>query len=617
MWKRSCLLLLLSCCAAFPRDKAESWTEVTSPHFVVATNSNEKQARRVADQFERMRLVFHKLFPKLQLDPATPIIVLAINNEKDFRALEPEAYLATGQVKLGGLFLRGPDKNYVLMRLDAEGTHPYAVVYHEYTHLLFSKADWFPLWLNEGLAEFYQNTEIGDNDVTLGNPSAANLQLLREHKLLPLATLFAVDTNSPYYHEENKGTIFYAESWALTHYLYIKDFREKTNVLQEYADLVARKTDPIAAAQTAFGDLKKLESDLDLYVRQGRFSYFGMKTSTEVDASTFKASPLTGPQADALRADFLAYDQRTNDSRALLEQVLKEDPQNVLAHETMGYLEFHQGHIDAAKRWYEQAIRLDSHSFLAHYYYCSIAMEGAMMPQEEAQCEASLRRAIEVNPSFAPAYDRLAIFLAMRHRSLDEAQAMGLKAVSLEPDNVGYRVNIAHVLMMMERSRNAIQVLVAAGKLAKSSEEKQWVESALKQAEQLSAAQQRAAEEEQRLDEQRKASSQAPAVKSDTESPHLLRQTFVASGPHRFMTGVLQNVRCNSSNMDLAVKSGGRIVALHSDDYYRIQFSVLGFTPSADLKPCDDLEGRPAKVEYVESADKSTTPHLVAIELHK
>ncbi|MGA7768587.1 MAG: hypothetical protein WCA27_20485 [Candidatus Sulfotelmatobacter sp.] len=203
------LLPLLAAVLAAARDKPENWTEVRSPHFTVVTNSNEKQGRRVADQFERMRSVFHVAFPKLQIDPGSPIVVLAIKDEKDFKALEPEAYLAKGSLKLGGLFLRAADKNYVLMRLDAEGEHPYSVVYHEYTHLLMSKtAEWMPLWLNEGLAEFYQTTEIHEKDVSLGEPSAENIQLLRQNRLLPFATLFTVDEKSPYYHEENKGSIF-------------------------------------------------------------------------------------------------------------------------------------------------------------------------------------------------------------------------------------------------------------------------------------------------------------------------------------------------------------------------------------------------------------------------
>src|SRR5436305_7905852 len=243
--------LLLTPALASARDKVENWVEVRSPHFVVATNSNEKQARRVADQFERMRAVFHVLLPKSQLDPAAPIIVLAVNGEKEFRALEPEVYLAKGQLKLGGLFLRTEEKNYVLMRLDAEGEHPYSVVYHEYTHLLMSKSeDWLPLWLNEGLAEFYQNTDIHEKDVMLGQASVDNIMWLRENRMLPLPALFAVDHNSPYYHEENKGSIFYAESWALVHYIHVQDYKQKMHRLSDYADLLAKKADPMTAATT-------------------------------------------------------------------------------------------------------------------------------------------------------------------------------------------------------------------------------------------------------------------------------------------------------------------------------------------------------------------------------
>src|SRR5208282_2639282 len=192
MWKRVVLLLLWFAAAlALARDKPENWLEVRSQHFTVVTNANEKTGRRIADQFERMRSVFHAEFPQVSSDTGSPVIVLAIKDEKGFRALEPQVYLAKGQIKLGGLFLRAADKNYVLMRVDAEGEHPYAVVYHEYTHLLLAQtAEWLPLWLNEGLAEFYQNTEIHEKDVALGQPSPENLQLLRANRPLPLATLF-------------------------------------------------------------------------------------------------------------------------------------------------------------------------------------------------------------------------------------------------------------------------------------------------------------------------------------------------------------------------------------------------------------------------------------------
>src|SRR5579871_2190986 len=277
MYKNLLPLLVLFASVATARDKVENWIEVRSPHFVVATTANEKQARRIADQFERMRSLFHALFPKLKIDPSAPIIVIAVKDDKDFRALEPQEYLAKGSLQLGGLFLRAADKNYVLLHLEAQGEHPYSTVYHEYTHLLMSKAEWMPLWLNEGLAEFYENTNIEENDVILGQPSAEDIRLLLQSRLLPMSTLFSVDQHSPYYHEENKGSIFYAESWALTHYLTVKDVTEHSHLLMDYVVLLSKGTDPVTAATRAFGDLQKLQQALENYVSQSRYTHFKMK----------------------------------------------------------------------------------------------------------------------------------------------------------------------------------------------------------------------------------------------------------------------------------------------------------------------------------------------------
>ena len=608
--------LLFAAPLAPARDKAENWIQVTSPHFIVATNASEKQGRRIADQFERMRSVFHAAFPKLEVDPGVPIVVLAVKDEKDFRGLEPEEYLAKGSLKLGGLFLHGPDKNYVLMRIDAEGQHPYSVIYHEYTHLLISKsADWMPLWMNEGLAEFYENTEIHEKDASLGEPSAENLAWLRQNRLLPLATLLAVDQKSPYYHEEKKGSIFYAESWALTHYIQMNDFAQKTHRLNDYSALLVQKVDPVTAATRAFGDLKQLEADLGNYIRGGSFRYFKMTTMTEVDDSAFKLQSLIGTQSDALRADFLAYNHRTRDAQSLLDRVLHEDPKNVSAQETKGFLAMQEGHSEEAKKWYEQAVQLDSQSFLAHYYYAVISMRDARDASAQDQVESSLRAAIKLNPLFAPAFDSLGVFLAMQHKNLDEARMTGLTAVSLDPSNVGYRINVANILMTMEQGQNAIVVLHAAAKLAKTPEESQMVADFLTRAQEYAEAQSQFAEQQKRAQEDPGSND---GTVSEGGAPKLKRrEQFVPKGPHRFAVGVLKNVTCNDPSLDLTVSGSGKLLALHVDNYFKIPFSTLGFQPNGDLNPCTGLENRPAKVEYVESANPSVTAQIVSIELHR
>ena len=108
MWKRIALLLLLLAAAlASARDKPENWLEVRSQHFTVVTNANEKTGRRIADQFERMRSVFHVAFPHVSIDNGSPIIVLAIKDEGDFRALEPQGLSGKRATQGGRSFFCG------------------------------------------------------------------------------------------------------------------------------------------------------------------------------------------------------------------------------------------------------------------------------------------------------------------------------------------------------------------------------------------------------------------------------------------------------------------------------------------------------------------------------
>jgi tetratricopeptide (TPR) repeat protein len=222
-----------------------------------------------------------------------------------------------------------------------------------------------------------------------------------------------------------------------------------------------------------------------------------------------------------------------------------------------------------------------------------------------------------LNPSFAPAYDRLAAFLGMRHRNLDEARLMGLKAISLDPANVDYRINVANVLLVMGQGENAVRVLENAAKVAKTPQEGQAVDNLLMNAREYAAALEQNAEQNRRKSEEGGAALSS-GVTAPAGIPHLAHQKeFVASGPHHFLVGVLKAVHCDTPMLDLTVSSGAKTLALHADNYYKIEFTTLNFTPKGDLEPCNDLENRPAKVEYVESADKSDAPHLIAVELHK
>ena len=630
MYKHLFVLLFLCTLTAFGADSTEHWIEVQTPHFIVLTDSNGKQALRLATQFEQMRSVFHTFFPNAS-DGSSPIVVVAVKDKKGFQALEPEAYLAKGQLNLAGLFMSGADENYIMLRLDTETEHPFAVVYHEYTHFMTRKATWMPLWMSEGLAEFYQNTDIYDKEVLLGQPSVDDILYLQQNRLLPLTTLLTVDHASPYYHDEQKGSVFYAESWTLTHYLEMTDHEKNTSRLQDYAKLVSQNVDPVTAAQKAFGDLKQLEGSLNAYVRSSNFKMFKMSTGVTVDASSFQQKAVSQAEADVIRAGVLIQNNRLTDAQRLLDASLREDPNNASAHASMGLLKVREGDMAGARKWYGEAIQLDPQDWLANFYYARVSLQSG--GEDDAAIEASLRAAIKLNPKFAPSYDTLAMFCAERGKDLEEAHRLNAMAIELEPENLAYRINAASVLSQQRQYHSAISVLEFAKKVTKTSADITLVDNRIHQLEQFEAAADKAKA-------QANATVERPDVTPGTTMPSDPTKTLVfrrvdgtmvgrieerphypegeAKGPHHKIQGILRDVRCSDRTViALNVDLGKRTVPLYSNNYFKITFTAGNFTPDSEVKPCTGIEGMKALVDYAEVTDKAVAGQIVSIELSK
>jgi hypothetical protein len=283
----------------------------------------------------------------------------------------------------------------------------------------------------------------------------------------------------------------------------------------------------------------------------------------------------------------------------------------------MGFLEFQEHNIEAARNWYAQAVKLDSQSYLAHYYFAAISMSGSMSATEQNQVESSLRASIKLNPNFAPSYDRLGALLVMRPSSLDEARLTELKAVKLDPGNLSYRLNTANILLQMGRGSEAITVIRNALPLTSSPQETAMAENFLMHAQEYSQAQaQNRNFSEQMNLPANSVDSTSQALKSDSAVSASAQNLPVPNAPHHFLSGVLSNVRCAAPAMDLNVTSAGKTLGLHTNNYFKIEYSVLDVTLKGDLHPCADLEGRSAKVEYVDSFDKNAA-FLLAVEIHK
>jgi Tfp pilus assembly protein PilF len=289
----------------------------------------------------------------------------------------------------------------------------------------------------------------------------------------------------------------------------------------------------------------------------------------------------------------------------------------------MGFLAFRQGKTDEAQKWYEQAVKLDSQSYVAHYYFAAMSMNsGAMSADAENQVEASLKAAIKLNPNFAPPYDRLAVFYGMRRKNLGDAHMLGLQAIQLDSTNIGYRINTAKVLADMDRYGDALTVFQNALKITTDPDQITNIQFEMNNIEETIAARKRVEEQKEKLKEEMKAELAIPPTTAATD-PQAgsgdvpgIRPEETLRGPHVSELGTIKNVQCSyPARMDFELETGGHLIALHSPNYYKIPFSVLNFTPRSALKPCSDLEGTRARVEYVAPSGKTKAGGIVTIEM--
>ena len=436
-------------CSAADRE----WAEVRSPHFRVITDGSEKDARRVAHEFEQIRFAMSSVYPKLRLDSGAPLLVICPRDESSLKTLAPQFWKSKG-FKPAGFFEHGWDKEYAMVRLDEIRPESYEVVYHEYVHsVMHLNLHWLPLWLDEGLADFHANTRFERTRIFVGAPSW-RLRVIRSRTLLPIATLLTLNASSPYYHDEDKADLFYAESWMLTHYLFFGAGMENGRKLLRFISLLD-DTDQVKAFEQVFGDLKSVDKGLQLYSQNVAMAGGYMNTPASTDEKDFQSRKLPAAETEAELGSYQLWSHQRELARPLIEQALKDDPKLGLAHEDMAFLNFAEGKDDDALREFGQAVALDPKLYLSLFSETMmLPVSRSDTPAGQAEFEHALQKVLEQDPQFAPALVQLARLYA-RQGHLDQAYAMARKAEQLEPARAGYHLLSGQILQLMGHGADA------------------------------------------------------------------------------------------------------------------------------------------------------------------
>jgi tetratricopeptide (TPR) repeat protein len=486
--------------AAKPGSATEKgvWLKAQSTHFTLIGDTSEKELRNVGMRLEQFREACSQIFSQVFSSPgnnsSVPINVIVFKNDSEYMPFKPVHQGKPAEV--AGHFQLNGDVAYIALAAGRGGANPYAVIFHEYVHSLTSGDSLsastggplpytLPTWISEGLAEYFSSFVVtgGGKRGRLGGAIASHARLLRERRLIPLETLLAVDQDSPFYVEADRKNLFYAESWALTHYLLRPNGRR--DQFRQFIRALAQGASIDLSFRQAFQtDYATIERELGNYVRQGLYpveevtfaQQLGIKTETPT-APLSHLSPLSEAEVQAYLGDMLWRIHRSIDGEAHLNRALSINPGLALAHQSLGTLRLGQNRYAEARGHLRRAIEAGSRDYLAHYYYAfALHREQAGdsqyvsdFPEESVkEMRAALSLARQLNPNFADTYKQLAFINMVRGEDLDEAISLINRAISLAPSRGDIVYTLAQIQLKRKDYAAARQTALSLAGSAKS-----------------------------------------------------------------------------------------------------------------------------------------------------
>jgi len=449
-------LVCLVSMAASSTASAATWRRLKTDNFVFIGDASDAQIRKVAEEVERFRAAMMLALPNVSQVSPVPTVVVVFSSDRAFQPYQPR--FEGRRVELAGYFQGGEDLNYLALNGQLGG-NSVRTVFHEYTHFLVGNTmGATPVWLNEGLAEFYEMTveSKGGKAAIIGTAPQEHLDLLKENRLIPLPELMSIDQESPLYNEGSRRGVFYAESWALAHYLVLGN-PQRTKQFQRYLTLVRESGASDQTFRAAFAtDPGVIEDELRQYVK--RFSFpaievvFNAKVAKKL---TTRSDVIAESEAFGYLGDMVARQGRPDEAKELLNKTIATDGRAARPVAALGMLELRASRLDDAVRMFEQATTLDPTDS-----YFSAALGRALVERASAQrddaaarsatllrARAALDRAVTQDPDTAQTSALLGHVETALNENLPRAVSLLQKASAQAPIRENYRFMLADALM--------------------------------------------------------------------------------------------------------------------------------------------------------------------------
>jgi tetratricopeptide (TPR) repeat protein len=298
----------------FP-DETATWIRIRSEHYDVMSSATEEETRDIVGDLETLATVLMSTSARFRREGTQPTSVLVFADRKESNPYF-ELLLGRDKPAATGMYVRYAGGGTMFVDASRRRQRMEKTALHELVHDLLRQGEQVPpLWVEEGLAEYFSNADLRNGRVTAGQPVREHMGFLKRSMPIALEDLFAIPAES----EASFTAGFYAESWAAVDWLMRLDHEKFFPFL---ADL-ERSMAVADALQKHYGKTLK---EMDAAIRNP-----GSRSSYEVE--------LLGERREVPRPEGL--------------------PRAALLYELGRFLSHVAGAEEEAQRHYREALRVD------------------------------------------------------------------------------------------------------------------------------------------------------------------------------------------------------------------------------------------------------------------
>jgi len=481
------LLLFASNIQSFAGD---GFVIVRSKNFRFIGEISEDRIRREASKLEQFRESFRRAFPAIVGESSAPLTILIFKDAESFAPFKPVLENGSTDRHISGIFQSSGESNYIAFSISGNAGDEVSseTIFHEYIHFLFKKyfqtAD-LPVWLNEGLAEYFQTFRIkNERRAIFGEDRKNHLQLLRQYKIFPLKTLSEIDYATFSKTEISAKRLFYAQSWAVVYYLMRKTGGDLTARIENYLALIAAGKAREAAFEEAFKvKYSQAETELENYISRKSFEADFLDLSEKPDFQIqFSTEKINQSEWLFYLSDLLFQAQRLDEASKMLKKSLLLNEKSAAANLLFGKIFLRQKNPAEAISYFDKALALGGEKTAANFFLAQTLFRENVLdngfvnpipPENAKKIRELLKSAIRQNPQLIEAYQILTSISLTNNDEMSETIEYVENALKIQPQNFRLKYDLAQLYLIKRNLENARKI---AAELAENCTEKVFCE---------------------------------------------------------------------------------------------------------------------------------------------